>query len=334
MTGRAAGAPGAARAEREARRASAGSPPGVAHEINNPLGVILGYAQLLRRRRDGAVAEDLAVIEEETLRAKEIVDGLLDLSRPLQRPSRAGRSARARATRWSRGSARRGCSTAWRSPVDGGASARATRRSCGRCSLNLVRNAAEAAGPRRRVEVRVDGRAAAARERGGARTRARGSRRERAAALFEPFFTTKAAGTGLGLAVSQAIARAHGGEHRRRMRAGGGARFTLRLPRGRAGEVVDGSARGSSWSTTRRTCSSCSREILGGRLRADDRGGRGARARARRRRSEFDVVVTDIRMPGADGFEVLARGEGARARRPRSCMMTGYATVAGRGARP
>jgi DNA-binding NtrC family response regulator len=41
---------------------------------------------------------------------------------------------------------------------------------------------------------------------------------------------------------------------------------------------------------------------------------------------EFDVVVTDIRMPGAGGFEVLAA---AKARSPSTevVMMTGYATV-------
>jgi len=41
----------------------------------------------------------------------------------------------------------------------------------------------------------------------------------------------------------------------------------------------------------------------------------------------FDVVVTDIRMPGADGFELLAAVK-ARAPTTEVVMMTGYATVA------
>ena len=69
---------------------------GVAHEINNPLGVILGYAKLLRKKADGAAAARTSrVIEEETLRAKEIVDGLLDLSRPLPAGGRARSDLRA-----------------------------------------------------------------------------------------------------------------------------------------------------------------------------------------------------------------------------------------------
>jgi signal transduction histidine kinase len=48
--------------------------------------------------------------------------------------------------------------------------------------------------------------------------------------LFEPFFTTKPHGTGLGLAVSQAIARAHDGTIEASAAPGGGALFTLRLP--------------------------------------------------------------------------------------------------------
>ena len=101
---------------------------------------------------------------------------------------------------------------------------------------DLVRNGAEAAGPGGRVTVRVveagdqvqvevedtgAGIAEAARDR-----------------IFEPFFTTKERGTGLGLAVSRAIARAHGGDVTGESVPGGGARFTLRLPRGASGEAA------------------------------------------------------------------------------------------------
>lgn len=49
--------------------------------------------------------------------------------------------------------------------------------------------------------------------------------------LFEPFVTSRAGGTGLGLAVVQAVARASGGEVNCESRPGEGALFTLRLPR-------------------------------------------------------------------------------------------------------
>jgi two-component system response regulator AtoC len=53
----------------------------------------------------------------------------------------------------------------------------------------------------------------------------------------------------------------------------------------------------------------------------------GARALSLVATEEFDVVVTDIRMPGAGGFEVL---EAVKARAPSTevIMMTGYGTIA------
>jgi signal transduction histidine kinase len=49
--------------------------------------------------------------------------------------------------------------------------------------------------------------------------------------LFVPFYTTKPAGSGVGLALAQQIARAHGGEIRLLNREDGpGARATVRLP--------------------------------------------------------------------------------------------------------
>jgi signal transduction histidine kinase len=50
------------------------------------------------------------------------------------------------------------------------------------------------------------------------------------ARVFEPFFTTRARGVGLGLPIARQIVEAHGGRLDVGERAGGGARFTIRLP--------------------------------------------------------------------------------------------------------
>ncbi len=48
--------------------------------------------------------------------------------------------------------------------------------------------------------------------------------------IFEPFFTTRMGGSGLGLAVTQAVIRAHGGEITLEPATGSGSTFLVRLP--------------------------------------------------------------------------------------------------------
>jgi iron only hydrogenase large subunit-like protein/nitrogen-specific signal transduction histidine kinase len=65
---------------------------GIAHEINNPLGVVLMYSHLLQEEyaANSALHEDLSLITEQANRCKKIVEGLLSFSRqsgPLTQPT-------------------------------------------------------------------------------------------------------------------------------------------------------------------------------------------------------------------------------------------------------
>jgi signal transduction histidine kinase len=96
---------------------------------------------------------------------------------------------------------------------------------------NLIRNAAEAAGPGGRVVVRgAMGGPDASVASVTVEDSGPGVPEDVRARLFEPFFTTKERGLGLGLAVSLAIAQAHRGTIQAENRPGGGARFTLKVP--------------------------------------------------------------------------------------------------------
>jgi signal transduction histidine kinase len=201
---------------------------GVAHELNNPLSVILGYLMIHRRRAAGRLARDLWLIEQEAVRCKEIVQDLLELSRPTSPSEHRAVDMRAvcdEVVVALSGSGQLGdCAVA----VEGAGTAAGSRLRLRQVVLNLVKNAVEAAGSGGQVGVRVS-----SSERGvevAVRDSGPGIPPDHRARLFEPFFTTKPSGTGLGLAVSRGIARAHGGEITIGQAEGGGALFALTVP--------------------------------------------------------------------------------------------------------
>jgi signal transduction histidine kinase len=202
---------------------------GVAHEINNPLAVILGYVRLLERNAAGSLATDLRVIEDEAVRCQEIVEGLLDLARPSRidvgsvslRELCEEVIARLRETGKLEGVA---------VSITGDADVEGSSAKLRQVLTNLLKNAAEASGTGGKIGVEIqsgdEGRITVRVIDSGP-----GVSIENRARIFEPFFTTKAEGTGLGLAISKAIARAHGGDIEVGEGEKGGAIFTVTLPK-------------------------------------------------------------------------------------------------------
>ena len=204
---------------------------GVAHEINNPLGVILGYVKMMRKEADGE-REELRIIEDEAHQCQRIVRGLLDLARP-QRLDLAdvelAELAREAIARLEEG----GQLAAGRASLREGASAvaLADEGKVRQVVQNVLLNAAQAVGEGGRIAIDVtaagDEAVLAIVDDGP------GIPADVLPRVFDPFYTTRRGGTGLGLAIAQTIVDAHGGHIDLESKPGQGTRVTLRLPAAR-----------------------------------------------------------------------------------------------------
>jgi signal transduction histidine kinase len=204
---------------------------GVAHEINNPLGVMLGYVQLMRRDPKTAGLEELGILEDEIRQCQTIVAALLDLARPA-RLHRAEvdlvELAREAVSRLEETERLDGVSV----KVNGLDSLRvdADEGKVRQIVLNLLGNAIDAA----RAADALDVELSVARNNGTGvveiADRGAGIPAGARARLFEPFFSTKAKGHGLGLAIARTLARAHGGDVDLDDRPGGGTVARICLP--------------------------------------------------------------------------------------------------------
>ena len=140
---------------------------------------------------------------------------------------------------------------------------------------------------------------------------------------LEPFFTTKGQrGTGLGLAMVYGTMQRHGGSICAGERAGGqGTTFTFLLP------VGHGNARaGERWRSSGATrplnilavddqevLTEIVAEYLAEDLHHVETAFDGSEAMAKFRAGSFDLVITDMAMPGMGGEAVGGGGEGDRA---------------------
>jgi PAS domain S-box-containing protein len=211
---------------------------GLAHEINNPIGVITSRIELMLEEAGAqglpaGFREDLDVLRRHALRVARITQGLLSFARQApgaRAPLDLNAVVQETLLLVAKPAAKEGITLRPRlapalPPVLGDANQLA------QVVLNLVNNAREAIQGAGEIGIETDLEPARP---GWVRLRISdtgiGIPEEHQAKIFDPFFTTKPAGTGLGLSVSYGIVKDHGGSLSVQSRVGAGTTFTLSFP--------------------------------------------------------------------------------------------------------
>jgi nitrogen fixation negative regulator NifL len=314
---------------------------GVAHELNNPLSIVMGHTELLRRAPD---ADDRAAraekIEQAAYRCARIVKNFLALARqhPTER-QRVSLDATVRDTVELLAYALRvddvqvslalepNLPVLW---ADG--------HQLQQVVLNLLTNAHHAMrqvrGPRK-LTVTARLLAEAAMVQLEVSDTGPGIPPDVERRIFDPFFTTKPVGqgTGLGLSICKGLVEAHGGRMEVEGRPGQGALFRVQLPIGVAVTRTDAPAPAPAGLPhvlsvlvvdDESGVASVLAEMCAGEGHQVDTAGDGVDALALIERKDYDVIITDVKMPRLDGPGLYQAVEGRRPDLlPRFAFITG-----------
>jgi PAS domain S-box-containing protein len=209
---------------------------GAAHELNNPLTAILGVSDLLRdRATDDATRRQVDLVLQQARRAAAIVQNLMAFSRPLAQGRttlRLGEILK-EALQLERANLEKKNIRVQFTAPDDSATVEGDRKLLLQVFLNILANAAQSISPAHeqgQVDITV------------ARTEDQfrvtfaddgpGVPAEIIGKVFDPFFTTKrpGGGSGLGLTISLAVIKEHGGTIEIESGPGAGAAIHVLLP--------------------------------------------------------------------------------------------------------
>jgi PAS domain S-box-containing protein len=316
---------------------------GVGHNFNNSLTVVLGYTQLVLKKVDDPVIErHLRTVENAALDAAKLVQRIQDFARqskveqsgPVDLNQTIRDALDVTRLRWrdDAGAAGIAYDIIFR-PKEGVITLgdqSALRAVC----VSIIINALDAmpGGGRLVISTAVEnGKVLVTFADTGS-----GMTEETRRRIFEPFYTTKGAkGHGLGLALTYGIIERHGGDIEVTSKPGAGAMFVIRLDR----SPEPDSASITAWQDREPRPSSILvvddeapiRVLLSDMLRARGHAVLTAEDALSGLRAledtRFDLVITDLSMPGTDGWTVVSE---ARRRWPgvKLVIVTGYGAFA------
>ena len=207
---------------------------GVAHEINNPMGVILGFAQGILKTlpEDNPLKKPLTTMEKESLRCKRIVQNLLDFARhsePTLQPTNINELIDASCDLVEHQNSLQNVQLV-KGHNPALPSIMADPNQLQQVFINVMLNSYQAMpdGGTLHLTTRTVGSELQV----VFADTGTGIPPENVQNVFDPFFTTKEVGegTGLGLSVSYGIIKAHGGDIEVESQVGKGTTFVIKLP--------------------------------------------------------------------------------------------------------